>query len=70
MSEQKINAEMNLGEVIAKYPEAEPIFQKYFGNGCFTCPGAKVESISFGALMHNLDAQKIVEELNAVLAKK
>lgn len=70
MSEKIINAEMNLGDVIAKYPETEPIFQKYFGNGCFTCPGAKVESISFGAMMHNMDAQKIVEELNAVVGKK
>ena len=70
MSEPIIHAEMNLGEVIAKYLEAEPVFQKYFGNGCFTCPGAKVESISFGALMHNIDAQKIVDELNAAIAKK
>jgi hybrid cluster-associated redox disulfide protein len=55
-----------IGDVIKEHPGAEKVIQKYFGNGCFTCPGMKVESISFGSMMHNMDAQKIVDELNAL----
>jgi hypothetical protein len=43
------------------------VIEKYFGNGCFTCAGINVESLSFGAMMHNLDPNKIVAEVNAAL---
>lgn len=63
--QQKFDKEMNIGEVLDKYPEAQAIFQKHFGEGCFNCPGSRMETISFGAMMHNKDANAIVEELNA-----
>jgi len=53
-----------IGEVIRDVPGGKEIIQKYFGNGCFTCPGINMESLSFGAMMHNLDPNKIVEEIN------
>lgn len=53
-----------IGNVIKEVPGAEKVIEKHFGRGCFTCPGIKVESISFGALMHNLDPEKIVREIN------
>lgn len=53
-----------IGDVIRDVPGAKDVIQKYFGNGCFTCPGINVESLSFGAMMHNLDPDKIVKELN------
>jgi len=55
-----------IGDVIKKSPAAKAVIQKYFGNGCFTCAGINMESLSFGAMMHNLDPNKIVEELNAL----
>ncbi len=63
----KIDKEMNIGEVLDKYPQASKVFQKYFGQGCFNCPGSRMETISFGALMHNQDPNAIVDELNAAL---
>jgi hybrid cluster-associated redox disulfide protein len=63
----KIDKEMNIGEVLDKYPQAGKIFQKYFGQQCFNCPGSRMETILFGALMHNQDANAIVEEINAAL---
>jgi hybrid cluster-associated redox disulfide protein len=66
MSEVKITTEMTIGEVIEKYPSTEKVFVKYFGNGCFTCPGAKMENIAFGAMMHGVDADTVVKELNEV----
>lgn len=62
-----IDKETNIGEVLEKYPEAKKVFQKYFGQGCFNCAGSRMESISFGALMHNKDANAIVDELNALI---
>jgi hybrid cluster-associated redox disulfide protein len=53
-----------IGEVIRDYPGAREIIQKYFGGGCFTCPGINMESISFGSMMHNLDPEKIIKEIN------
>lgn len=69
MSEPKITKKSSLGEVIAKYPETEEVFKKYFGSGCFTCPGSKMEDIAFGAMMHNMDPEVIVKELNEVIEK-
>ena len=60
----RFNKDMNIGEVISMHPEAEKIIEKYFGGGCFTCPGINMESITFGAMMHSMDPEKIVAELN------
>jgi Domain of unknown function (DUF1858) len=59
-----------IGEAINADPEIRKIIEKHFGTGCFTCPGINMESIGFGSLMHNLDPQKIVDEINAALAGK
>ena len=60
----RFNKDMNIGEVISAHPGAEKIIEKYFGDGCFTCAGFNVESISFGAMMHDKDPDAIVTELN------
>lgn len=66
----KITKKSSIGEVFTKHPETEPVFQKYFGSGCFTCPGSKMEDIAFGAMMHNIAPEKIIDELNEVIQKK
>ena len=62
----KFHKDMNIGEVLEKEPRAYQVIEKYFGQGCFTCPGMRMESISFGAMMHNVDPELIVEELNSL----
>lgn len=62
---QKFDQNMNIGEVIKKYPEARKIFQKHFGKECFNCPESQRETIYFGALMHNKDVEEIIRDLNA-----
>ena len=42
------------------------VIRKYFGGGCFTCPGINMETIAFGATMHNMDPEKIVDEINSL----
>ncbi len=62
----EITKDSIIGEVIRAVPGADKVIEKYFGNGCFTCPGINMESISFGATMHNIDPEKIVEEIKAL----
>ncbi len=62
---QRIEKEMSIGEVLDRYPEAQKIFRKHFGEGCFNCPTSRLESISSGALMHNKDPNALVADLNA-----
>lgn len=52
-----------IGEVIKTVPGAEEVIRKYFGNGCFTCPGINVESIGFGAAMHNVDPEDVIADI-------
>lgn len=60
----RFNKDMIIGDAIKASAAAEEVIKKYFGNGCFTCPGMNMESISFGAMMHNMDPDAIVAELN------
>ena len=63
-TEVRFHQDMNIGEVLSGHPGAEKVIEKYFGQGCFTCPGIRMESIAFGAMMHGADAGVIVNELN------
>lgn len=65
-----ITEEMIIGEVLRRHPESEAVFKKYFGKGCFTCPGSDNEDIAFGAMMHNADLAAIIAELNAAIKKQ
>lgn len=66
MTAKKVTRDSVIGDVIKEVPGAEKVIEKYFGNGCFTCPGIRVESIAFGAMMHNLDPKTVVDEINAL----
>lgn len=65
-TKEKVTKDTVIGDVIKNIPGGKEVIQKYFGNGCFTCPGINMESLSFGAMMHNHDPQKIVDEINAL----
>lgn len=66
MAEEKITADMNIKEVIEKYPEVVPIFNKY-NIGCIGCIAASFESIKDIAAVHGIDVKKFVNELNQSL---
>ena len=61
---KKFTKDSVIGDVVNDSSTAKKVIEKYFGNGCFTCPGINMESISFGSMMHNVDPEKIVRELN------
>ncbi len=65
----EITKDTLIGDIIKTYSWAEPIIEKHFGRGCFTCTGMKMESIAFGAMMHNLDPDVIVRDLQEGAAR-
>ena len=61
----QVTKDMLIGDVLQMKQSSRTVIEKYFGSGCFTCPGIMWESLSFGATMHNRDVDAIVGEINA-----
>jgi hypothetical protein len=61
---EAIGADHILGEILAAYPETEKVFRKYYGDGCFSCPGQATESVRQSAMMHNVSEKQLLTELN------
>lgn len=59
-----ITKEMNLGEVVFKYPEAAEVLTDY-GLSCVGCFASSFDSIEQGAKVHQLSD----EELDEMLAR-
>ena len=68
MTKEIINEDMNIREVIEKYPETVYVFGKY-NMGCIGCIAASFEKIGDIAAVHGVDTKKFVEELNAAMKK-
>ncbi|MBN2459914.1 DUF1858 domain-containing protein [Candidatus Woesearchaeota archaeon] len=67
-----ITKDMLIGEVASKYPEAVEIMFKH-GMHCIGCSMTAYETIEQGCMGHGLTGEeidKMVEEMNQVLAKK
>jgi hybrid cluster-associated redox disulfide protein len=62
----KISKDMVIGELLRLYPEARSVIENYFGKGCFSCPGIMMETLAFGAGMHGVDVEKMLEEIREV----
>ncbi len=63
----EITRDSIIGEVIKTVPGSEEVIRKYFGGGCFTCPGINIETIAFGSTMHNTDPEVIVKEIKELM---
>ena len=61
----EITKDMSIMEVVQRYPDTAVVFM-YAGMGCFGCHAAQFESIEEGALVHGIDADKLVEALNEI----
>lgn len=64
-SQPIITKDSTIAEAMRLCPGAPEIFRNH-GMDCSACLAASAETIEEGALMHELDAQAIVDELNAV----
>jgi hybrid cluster-associated redox disulfide protein len=57
--------DMSILEALERHPAARRVFEEY-GMACSLCIGASSESIEAGAIMHQLDPDTVVAELNAL----
>lgn len=60
-------ADTLVGSLIKIYPATKPIFEKHYGEGCFSCPGQAFEQVQETAHMHNVDPDLILGEINEVI---
>ena len=64
-----VNKNMNFMEIIEKKPEAfEILFER--GMHCVGCGLATMETLEQGALVHGINPDELVDELNKTASKK
>lgn len=66
MAEGIITEDMNIKEVLEKYPEAVSVFAKY-NMACIGCIAASYEKLSDIAAVHGVDVKTFVKDLNAAI---
>ncbi len=64
-----INAKMTVREVLSRYPDLEPVFDRHGLTGCGG-PEGPTEPLFFFATVHKVDPTALVNELNNELAAK
>ncbi len=64
----KITKDMTFGEVLKKYPQTVKTFFEY-GMHCFGCHLSVAETIEQGALAHGVEVDKLVDDLNKLVAE-
>jgi hybrid cluster-associated redox disulfide protein len=55
--------DMSIFEALERDPEARAVFESH-GMACCLCIGAQSESIEAGAILHQVDPDVVVAELN------
>lgn len=62
-----ITREMPIGDVVRQHPETIEVFSRH-GLHCIGCAIASFESIEEGAMVHGIDIEALVTDLNAIIA--
>ena len=60
--------DMTIGEIISQDPNAVPVLMSA-GMHCLGCPASQAESIEDAAMVHGLDVDELMKEINDFLAK-
>ncbi len=61
-----ITKDMTIGEILRVSQEVVPVLLDA-GIHCLGCPSAQAESLEDACLVHGIDADKLVEQLNKVV---
>lgn len=59
----KVTGNMTIGEVVKMHKGAAEVLMS-FGMGCISWPGAQMETLEEGALVHGLDLNDMIDALN------
>lgn len=59
----RFTKDMSIFEALAAHPHARDVFDNH-GMACCLCIGARSETVEAGAILHQVDPEVVVEELN------
>ena len=62
----QVTKEMTIGELLNMNPNVAPILRE-IGMHCLGCPASQGESLAEAAMVHGIDADLLVEKINAFL---
>jgi hybrid cluster-associated redox disulfide protein len=62
-----LTSEQLIGEMVERHPATREVLRRRFGEGCFTCPGFATETLAQGAMMHGVDVQELIAELEQAI---
>ena len=62
----QVSKDMTIGEVLAMNPEVAPILME-IGMHCLGCPASQGESLAEAAMVHGLDPDDLVVEINTFI---
>lgn len=60
----KVTKDMTIGQLLGVAPMVAPVLMEA-GMHCLGCPSAQAESLEEAAMVHGLDADLLVEKINA-----
>ena len=66
---KKITKETIIGDILDFAPETAPLFLE-IGMHCLGSPSSRGESVEMACEVHGVDADELVEKLNAAIAAK
>lgn len=61
-----IQKDMTIGQLLATYPQVAPVLME-IGMHCLGCPSAQAETLEEAAMVHGIDADLLVEKMNAFI---
>ena len=68
MAEAYVNSETLVGEIVTQYPEAIEVLLS-IGMHCLGCPASRMESLQDACAVHGVDAQQVIDAINAKIAE-
>ena len=63
-----ISKSTTIGELLVTFPESASILME-IGMHCLGCPSSQMETIEEAAMVHGIDPDALVKEINDFLAK-
>ena len=64
----EFSKDTKIGELIDQFPESAPILME-IGMHCLGCPSSQMETVEEAAMVHGIDPDSLVKEINDFLAK-
>ena len=64
---QKVTKDMIIGQILQIHEGVVPILMQS-GMHCLGCPSSQMESLEDACMVHGIDADALIDQLNAFLA--